>query len=81
MRSREPDGRKVALISSHPLGSPTFPRPTSRLRPGTCNYYDVSDGKGQVKAGGAWVYNDPKPAAKEIAKHVAFYPFVKHVRS
>jgi hypothetical protein len=51
-----------------------------RRAPGTCNYYDVSDGKGEVKAGGAWVYKTPKPAAAEIANHVAFYPFVTHVK-
>lgn len=31
--------------------------------------------------GGAWYYADPKPAAAKIKGHVAFYPFVQHVKS
>lgn len=51
-----------------------------RRAPGTANYYDVSDGKGSVKPGGAWVYKAPKEAAAQIANHVAFYPFVTHTK-
>ncbi|MEB3290057.1 MAG: DUF427 domain-containing protein [Leptolyngbya sp.] len=39
---------------------------------GTANYYDlVVDG--QVNAGAAWYYADPKPAAQAIKGYVAFY--------
>jgi hypothetical protein len=70
---RRPDAtRRAACSRSLPLDP--------RRAPGTCNYYDVSDGKGEVKAGGAWVYKTPKSAAAEIANHVAFYPFVTHVK-
>jgi uncharacterized protein (DUF427 family) len=39
---------------------------------GTAGYYDVVvDGKVNIAA--AWYYPLPKPAAKEIANHVAFW--------
>jgi uncharacterized protein (DUF427 family) len=39
---------------------------------GTAHYYDVVvDGK--VNANAAWYYPDPKPAAKQIKDHVAFW--------
>lgn len=46
---------------------------------GTCDYYDiVVDGKINKEA--AWIYPDPKPAAKEIKGCVAFWKGVE-VRS
>lgn len=42
---------------------------------GTAAYYDVSV-EGETKANLAWYYPEPKPAAKEIKDHVAFYPSV-----
>lgn len=39
---------------------------------GTANYYSL-DWKGATAHDVAWVYNDPKPAAREIKGHVAFY--------
>ena len=39
---------------------------------GTASYYDlVVDG--QVNAGAAWYYPDPKPAASNIKDHIAFW--------
>ncbi len=39
---------------------------------GTASYYDVVvDGK--VNKDAAWYYPDPKPAAKEITNHIAFW--------
>jgi len=43
---------------------------------GTASYYDVVV-DGQRNAGAAWYYPQPKPAAKEIASHVAFWHGVK----
>ena len=43
---------------------------------GICDYYDVVvDGK--VSRQGAWVYKNPKPAAKEIKGRFAFWHGVK----
>lgn len=39
---------------------------------GTANYYDIVV-DGQVNAGAAWYYADPKPAANTIKGYVAFY--------
>ena len=39
---------------------------------GTASYYDVVVGE-DVNAGAAWYYPDPKPAAKEIKGHIAFW--------
>jgi len=39
---------------------------------GTASYHDVVV-DGQVNAGAAWYYPDPKPAAAEIKDHVAFW--------
>jgi uncharacterized protein (DUF427 family) len=39
---------------------------------GTANYYDIVV-DGQVNAGAAWYYADPKPAAANIKGYVAFY--------
>ena len=39
---------------------------------GTANYYDIVV-KGQVNAGAAWYYADPKSAASHIKGYVAFY--------
>lgn len=39
---------------------------------GTANYYDIVV-NGQVNAGAAWYYADPKPAASNIKGYVAFY--------
>jgi uncharacterized protein (DUF427 family) len=43
---------------------------------GTASYYDVVVG-GQVNTDAAWYYPDPKPAAKNIKGHVAFWRGVK----
>ena len=43
---------------------------------GTANYYNVVV-DGQQNANAAWCYADPKPAAKTIAKHVAFWKGVQ----
>ncbi|HEU4622206.1 MAG TPA: DUF427 domain-containing protein [Burkholderiaceae bacterium] len=39
---------------------------------GTASYYDVVV-QGQVNRDAAWVYEQPKDAAREIAHHVAFW--------
>ena len=39
---------------------------------GTASYHDVVVG-GQVNAGAAWYYPDPKPAAANIRDHIAFW--------
>jgi len=39
---------------------------------GTAHYYDVVV-DGQVNHDAAWYYPDPKPAAKNIKDHVAFW--------
>lgn len=43
---------------------------------GTASYYDVVV-DGQRNAAAAWYYPDPKPAARQIAGHVAFWRGVK----
>lgn len=43
---------------------------------GTASYYDIVNG-GQLVRNAAWYYPDPKPAAKNITNHVAFYGMVK----
>ena len=40
------------------------------------SYYDVV-ANGQVNAGAAWYYPDPKDAAKEIKGYIAFWRGVK----
>ena len=45
---------------------------------GEAGYYDVV-ADGQTNAGAAWFYPDPKPAAKEIKDHVAFWKGVQVV--
>ncbi|MCB8944972.1 MAG: DUF427 domain-containing protein [Ardenticatenaceae bacterium] len=43
---------------------------------GTANYYDIIvDGK--TNTGGAWYYASPKPAARQIKDHVAFWRGVR----
>lgn len=39
---------------------------------GTAHYYDVVVG-GEVNHDAAWFYPDPKPAARQIKDHVAFW--------
>lgn len=39
---------------------------------GTANYFNVSAG-GEINPDAAWVYNNPLPAAKEIAGYIAFW--------
>jgi uncharacterized protein (DUF427 family) len=39
---------------------------------GTAHYYDVVVG-GEVNRDAAWYYPDPKPAARQIKDHVAFW--------
>jgi uncharacterized protein (DUF427 family) len=43
---------------------------------GTASYYDV-EVNGKRNPGAAWYYADPKPAAKQIKDHVAFWKGVK----
>lgn len=43
---------------------------------GTANYYCVQV-EGETNADAAWVYRDPKDAAKEIKDHVAFWKGVE----
>jgi uncharacterized protein (DUF427 family) len=43
---------------------------------GTASYYDI-EVKGKRNAGAAWFYPEPKPAAKQIKGHVAFWKGVK----
>ncbi len=43
---------------------------------GTASYYDVVV-DGQVNKDAAWYYPDPKPAAKNIKGHIAFWKGVK----
>ena len=43
---------------------------------GIASYYDVVV-DGQVNKDAAWYYPDPKPAAKNIAGHIAFWRGVK----
>jgi uncharacterized protein (DUF427 family) len=43
---------------------------------GTASYYDI-DVNGKRNPGAAWYYADPKPAAKQIKDHVAFWKGVK----
>ncbi len=43
---------------------------------GLASYYDVEVG-GEVNRDAAWYYLDPKPAAKQIRDHVAFWHGVK----
>lgn len=39
---------------------------------GSASYFDVVV-EGEVNPGAAWYYPDPKPAAKQIKDHVAFW--------
>jgi uncharacterized protein (DUF427 family) len=43
---------------------------------GTASYYDI-DVSGKRNPGAAWYYPDPKPAAKQIKDHIAFWKGVK----
>lgn len=43
---------------------------------GMASYYDIVNGD-QVVRNAAWYYPAPKPAAKNITNHVAFYGMVK----
>jgi len=43
---------------------------------GTASYYDI-EVNGKRNPGAAWYYPDPKPAAKQIKDHVAFWKGVK----
>ncbi len=43
---------------------------------GKANYYDVVV-EGEVNKDAAWDYPDPKPAAKEIKNHMAFWKGVE----
>ena len=43
---------------------------------GTANYYDVVV-DGNINAGAAWFYADPKPKAANIKGHVAFWKGVE----
>jgi uncharacterized protein (DUF427 family) len=43
---------------------------------GTASYYDVAV-DGEVNRDAAWYYPDPKPAAQNIAGHIAFWRGVR----
>jgi uncharacterized protein (DUF427 family) len=43
---------------------------------GTASYYDL-EVNGKRNQGAAWFYPEPKPAAKQIKGHVAFWKGVK----
>jgi len=43
---------------------------------GLCNYYDITV-NGKTNAGAAWIYKEPKDAAKQIKGHVAFWKGVQ----
>lgn len=45
---------------------------------GECSYYDVTV-NGIVNRDAAWCYPDPKPAARNIAGHIAFWRGVQVV--
>ena len=45
---------------------------------GTASYYDI-EVNGQVNPGAAWYYPAPKPAAQNVAGHVAFWKGVQVV--
>jgi len=45
---------------------------------GTASYYDI-EVEGQVNRGAAWYYPSPKPAAKNIKDHIAFWRGVQVV--
>lgn len=53
-----------------------FLRPASQTTvcpwKGTAHYYDVVV-DGQVNPGAAWYYPEPKPAARKIKNHIAFW--------
>ena len=55
---------------------PRFLRPSAETSvcgwKGTARYYDIVVGD-RVNPAAAWCYPDPKPAAKAIAGHVAFW--------
>lgn len=54
------------------------PSPQTTVCPwkGTASYYDVTVG-GDVNAGAAWTYPDPKSAAAELRDRVAFWKGVE----
>jgi uncharacterized protein (DUF427 family) len=81
------NGRVIAESDRFELveGNVYFPRAAVKaeyLRPsarstvcpwkGTASYHDVVV-DGQVNAGAAWYYAEPKPAAANIRDHVAFW--------
>jgi uncharacterized protein (DUF427 family) len=43
---------------------------------GTASYFDI-EVNGKNNPGAAWYYPDPKPAAKQIKDHVAFWKGVR----
>eukprot|EP01098_Paradermamoeba_levis_P011936 TRINITY_DN5142_c0_g1_i3.p1 TRINITY_DN5142_c0_g1~~TRINITY_DN5142_c0_g1_i3.p1 ORF type:complete len:109 (-),score=23.26 TRINITY_DN5142_c0_g1_i3:101-385(-) len=43
---------------------------------GTCNYYNI-EVNGKTNPNACWIYRDPKPAAKNIAGHFAFWKGVE----
>jgi uncharacterized protein (DUF427 family) len=40
---------------------------------GDCGYYSIATSSGEL-TDAAWAYDDPRPAVREIAGHLAFYP-------
>lgn len=60
--------------------NPEFLRPTQTTTvcgwKGTASYYTLAVG-GLLAADAAWTYRDPKPAARNIKDHIAFYPVVR----
>lgn len=54
----------------------TSPQTSTCPWKGVASYYDVVV-NGEINAGAAWYYPEPKSAAAEIANHVAFWKGVK----
>lgn len=73
---------RVETVETNPYFPPTTVN-SAYLRPsdlkthcpwkGDASYFDVVVGD-KVLRNAAWTYKDPKPAARSIKDHIAFYP-------
>ncbi|MEX2054344.1 MAG: DUF427 domain-containing protein [Candidatus Colwellbacteria bacterium] len=61
-----PESVNMEYLSNKDMGAYTCPWK------GVADYYDVS-ADGETAVGAAWVYSEPKEAAKEIAGYFAFW--------
>jgi hypothetical protein len=80
-RGKRQDGRgRRQSIFSRRSRSQKYFQPSSQHSvcpwKGTASYYDV-EVNGKRNAGAAWFYPEPKPAAKQIKDHVAFWKGVR----